>query len=158
MIFVFARLDPPASIPSLVWVGKITWGDSWRRHIDRSKGVFNDMLRHFLTTLRFMQQRILVDQPTVVTARAARRRLACAGIDDPQVRVILLRRRAYRAIDEETGVSVAWSCRWLVRGHWRAQFFPASGEHRPIWIAPYVKGPDGKPFRQPRETIFSVAR
>ena len=41
---------------------------------------------------------------------------------------------------------VDWSRRWLVRGHHRAQWYPSRQTHRVVWIPPYVKGPEGKPF------------
>jgi hypothetical protein len=35
---------------------------------------------------------------------------------------------------------------WVVRGHWRRQWFPSRGEHRPIWIHAHLAGPDGAPL------------
>ena len=37
--------------------------------------------------------------------------------------------------------------RHVVRGHWRQQWYPSSAEHRPRWIASYLKGPDGAPIK-----------
>jgi hypothetical protein len=36
--------------------------------------------------------------------------------------------------------------RWVVRGHWRKQWYPSRNDHLPIWISPHVKGPDGAPL------------
>ena len=30
--------------------------------------------------------------------------------------------------------------KWLVRGHWRRQYYRATGEHKPKWIDPFWKG------------------
>lgn len=52
---------------------------------------------------------------------------------------------------------VHWQHRWYVRGHWA---WRACGEHYPqaqpysggwrvrLWISPFIKGPDGAPFKQ----------
>lgn len=43
-----------------------------------------------------------------------------------------------------------YTCRWLVRGHWRTE---PSG--RRTWIRPYIKGPIGAPFRgRPSYTVI----
>ncbi len=45
--------------------------------------------------------------------------------------------------------------RWWVGGHWRQQ--PCGPEHsqrRPTWIAPYVKGPEGKPLTTERVNVW----
>ena len=72
------------------------------------------------------------------------------------LRVIQLR-RAERSSPTGEGTH-EYSCQWLVSGHWRQQFYPSTKEHRPVWIDPYVKGPDDKPFKVPRETVFRVVR
>ena len=60
-----------------------------------------------------------------------------------QVRIIRLRRPP----SSSTGTSDReWHHQWIVRGHWRQQWYPARQVHRPVWIAPHVKGPEGKPM------------
>lgn len=59
------------------------------------------------------------------------------------VRVIELRRRT--AGEQGQGVA-RYRRRWLVKGHWRQQWFPKQKAHRPVWIAPHVKGPEGAPM------------
>ena len=66
------------------------------------------------------------------------------------------RRRRDDAVEHETAVE--WQCQWLVRGHWRQQFYPTANRHVPRWIAPYIKGPLDKPMRTPRPTVFAVKR
>lgn len=90
--------------------------------------------------------------------RAARRRAQAANEPPPKdVRVISLRRQHSEAHDASKTSMAEWSCRWAVRGHWRNQFYPSKGTNRTIWIDPYVKGPDNKPFRA-TTSIFSVHR
>jgi hypothetical protein len=65
-------------------------------------------------------------------------------VDD--VTVITLRRgRQGQEEMETTGRRL--TVRFVVRGHWRNQWYASLGEHRQIWIAPYVKGPDDVPLR-----------
>lgn len=54
--------------------------------------------------------------------------------------------------------SVDWQHRWIVKGHWRNQYYRGSSQHKLIFISPYVKGPDGKPLLSPRIPVFNVGR
>lgn len=53
------------------------------------------------------------------------------------------------------GGYVDWQQRWLVRGHWRNQ--KTNNGIKPTWIAPYIKGPDDKPFI-PKERLIRAVR
>lgn len=78
-----------------------------------------------------------------------------AGIP-PRVTVVQLRRSAG---SRGTGESlVQWSRRWVVRGHWRWQAHgPQRAERRRIWVAPHVKGPEGKPLVATTH-VYNVSR
>ena len=81
-----------------------------------------------------------------------------SSVKNPQVLIVQLRRREY--IDEENSNKsnpVEWSCRWFVRGHWRNQYYKSENVHKPIWIDPYIKGPEDKPLKEPVKT-FAVIR
>jgi hypothetical protein len=73
----------------------------------------------------------------------------------PPVRVIRLREPATRS--RGAGSDVEWSHRWLVGSHWRNQWYPASGQHRPKLIEAYQKGPADKPLVV-RETVRALVR
>lgn len=99
--------------------------------------------------------------------RAARRRLERErDLRDvePLVRVVELRTPHYTdappasALQEADAGSVEWRVRWFVRGHWRRQWHPSLQAHKPLWIAPYIKGPEGLPIKMPSATIFAVKR
>jgi hypothetical protein len=89
--------------------------------------------------------------------RHARKRLARR--DDfreiSDVTVLKLRRTRHRHEDDEVidGEGVVWTHRWAVSGHWRAQWYPTLKTHRQLWIAPYIKGPDDKPFVPKRRAV-----
>lgn len=116
-------------------------------------------MQYFAAGLLFLAQRILqtTHQPA---ARSTRRRLAHAGVPDaPLIRVVELRERAATTGPAAAHAPVAWSCRWIVTGHWRQQACgPARRERRPRWILPYLKGPGDRPLRPPGTKLFAVIR
>jgi hypothetical protein len=62
-----------------------------------------------------------------------------------------LRRHRYASEAEREAEAREFSHRWIVRGHMRNQpIGPRNAEggqkHMRVWIAPYVKGPEGKPL------------
>jgi hypothetical protein len=85
--------------------------------------------------------------------RMTRKRAGRAGLP-ARVTVIELRRRESARSEGES--LVEWSHRWVTRGHWRWQHcsdkHPLAQEVAPgdwrcrLWIAPFVKGPEGKPL------------
>lgn len=78
--------------------------------------------------------------------RATRRRLARADISASRVRIITLRRRSNTQGSTEAARR-EFHHRWIVRGHWRNQpCGPGRSITRPVWIAPFLKGPDDGPI------------
>jgi hypothetical protein len=80
----------------------------------------------------------------------------------PSVNVVSLRRVEHRHNEESEGKDVAWSCQWLVGGHWRNQYIPHTKEgepdHRTVYVRPYVKGPKDKPLRAKVPTVYVAKR
>ena len=94
---------------------------------------------------------------TTPASRPIRRHLPPSYSADPVIKIIQLRRRS-PATNGLEPQSRDYSCRWLVRGHWRNQFYPSSKSHRPRFIPAYVKGPDDKPLKSTKSSIFAVVR
>lgn len=114
--------------------------------------------RFAFSFLLFVRQRLLRTRPAPID-RAARRRVdRLAPGHQPIVRVVELRRRVAEVRGDHGHEDIAWTCRWLVRGHWRRQWCPTIRAHKPIWITPYVKGPEDKPLKPARATVFAVVR
>lgn len=111
---------------------------------------------HFASLLLFIEQRIL-KRGALQAARGARRRAERAGRACPPIQVVHLR-RVVTAQGPSRLNAPEWHCQWLVRGHWRQQWYPKAQLHQPRWIMPHVKGPEDKPFRGPRSTVFAVVR
>lgn len=84
------------------------------------------------------------------------------GIDvEAPIRVVQLRRReapSTTPMASGDGAPVEWSCRWVVSGHWRNQFYRSSGERKLVYIMPFVKGPADKPFKAVAQTVYEVNR
>jgi hypothetical protein len=106
----------------------------------------------WLQTLRatwlLMNQGHIVEVDALAPDRAAVRRARREGLTPSPVRLIHLRRATReQGAPEGDGAAREFTCRWMVRGHWRQQWYPSRGVHRPIWINPHLKGPDDKPLR-----------
>jgi hypothetical protein len=100
------------------------------------------------TVWLLMGQRGLASTTTGVPVpknKAARRRQAPVREQLDAVRIIELRAGTDHAA-AYAGATRAYRHRWMVKGHWRQQWYPSLGMNRPVWIAPYVKGPDGAPL------------
>jgi hypothetical protein len=92
------------------------------------------------------------------TSRPLRRELKRTQQDPlPEVRFVDLRRVQQQPEDrgDTEGSGRDWRWRWLVSGHFRAQWHPSTQTHEIMWIAPYMKGPEDKPIK-PR--MFRVMR
>ena len=73
----------------------------------------------------------------------------------PEIRRVELREMRYvRATHDSSGRK--YTHRWVVRGHWRNQWFPGTKSHRQTYIAPYLKGPEGAPLlTSPKVYVWS---
>lgn len=113
--------------------------------------------RYVSAALSFMAQRLVRHSPERAT-RATRKRIA-EVLDADTVQVVRLRRSVSDARAERGAEPVEWSCRWFVRGHWRQQACGQGlAERRPVFVLPYVKGPDDKPLRAAAERVFAVVQ
>ena len=92
--------------------------------------------------------------------RAGRRRIEKnkKWSGDQVIQVIALRAKAHKRLEGvEAAERAGYSHRFIVRGHWRNQWFPSLDRHQPIWIEPFVKGPVGTPIAGGTK-LFAVVR
>lgn len=116
----------------------------------------DSVVRFLMASWLWLKQRVMVAAREDVNSGA---RKAAAKINvRSNVSVITLRRAESSPSSINVTGPTDWSCQWLVRGHWRQQFYRSTSERRPLWIEPYVKGPEDKPFKLPNETVFQVNR
>lgn len=127
---------------------------------DEARGLLNsttqnELLNLLLSFFRFVREPWLTNYSGMVD-RATRKRAQRVGLRDIDVRVIALREAEHRS-REALGGSANYSHRFLVRGFWRNQWYPSIQDHRPKYIAPFIKGPPDAPLIvKPR--VFSVER
>lgn len=122
-----------------------------------SDALGNWVVSFCIAFLSFVQQKILIATKHRLR-RSEARRVSRRPEDAPEVRVVTLRAAVRPRRDDDGEGNVEWRFRWLVRGHWRNQWYPKAEEHRLIWVMPYVKGPEGKPLRSPSDRVFAVVR
>lgn len=90
-----------------------------------------------------------------------RRQMEHAHIPAPEreetIHVVKLRHKAPAKAQPsgEPGAGVEWKHQWWVAAHYRAQWYPSEEAHKVIWIAPFLKGPAGKPVL---EKVYAVIR
>jgi hypothetical protein len=78
------------------------------------------------------------------------------------VTVITLRRQR-QPHDDHDPSEVDWKWQWVVRGHWRNQYYKSLGAvgdpaaYRQIWIMPFMKGPEDAPIK-PVKRAFEFTR
>lgn len=98
---------------------------------------------------------LLMSQPNIAEVeerpqpRPVRRRAERAGHGTGPIRLLHLRRttRDHAASGDGETASREYTCRWMVRGHWRQQWYPSREVHRPVWINPHIKGPEDQPLK-----------
>lgn len=103
---------------------------------------------------RLIQQQIASRRPTRLPGPFAKRARHASRVEEVTVVTLRRPRQPQREGDSQ---NVAWDHRWLVRPHWRNQWYPSLGQHRQVWIAPFVKGPADKPLVVTRR-VFEVVR
>jgi len=114
------------------------------------------MKRFVAAASTFLRQELLA-APRVRAERHVRKRLPPEILRDIAV-VELRKRHQERNSSPGTGEAPDWQWSWLVRAHVRQQWYPSLGEHLPIIINPYLKGPEDKPLKPRVTPIFKVDR
>lgn len=157
----------PYPLELLSWAFSVNWGSDWQSPDAKTFEAFpiekdvsekrSLVIRQYIIALFSFLKQPLVTISRERANRAARRRYQVFHQQEPPlIKVITLRTRQYRKGDETR--EVEWGCRWIVRGHWRQQWYPSMTAHRALWITPFIKGPEDKPLKKPRGNLFAVVR
>ena len=127
-------------------------GDASRKEADTNL----ELLWHAAASQFWLRSKVAT-RSSLPLSRSARRRAMRAEVDPHAVQVITLRQAepSGSAADHEAH---EYSCRWLVSSHWRQQYMPSTGTHRPTLIPPHVKGPADKPLRLHSGKAYRVSR
>lgn len=124
--------------------------DAAQVKIQRFDAVDSESDQRFRRVDLFRALAYLLRQDNVVSSREelpsrpARRRAAREGRVAPSVRVLAL--RGVGSGGAGGGAGREYAHRWVVRGHWRRQWYPSIRQHRPRWIMPFIKGPEDAPL------------
>jgi hypothetical protein len=79
--------------------------------------------------------------------RSAFRRNQRENCNISPIKIINLRKPENHDSSDSDSQEMNWSHRWIVDGHWRQQpYGQGRSQTRPVWIAPYIKGPESKPL------------
>lgn len=112
---------------------------------DFNRPLVVDMERWLYTFFRFVQEPWMDTGAFTPNRQGIRRAQRAMVTKRPEVNVVRLRKSEHRHV-RGTGDPVEWSHRWLVRGHWRNQWYAKEQRHAPKWVSAYVKGPDEAPL------------
>ena len=138
-------------------LGRADWPYDWdtdRQLPEMADGVHASIVedRRLLAALwQLSSQAGLTEAVDRQPDRATVKRLTRAQKAVPEVRCVNLapHRRGPRDGDSEASERT-YRRRWIVEGHWRQQACgPGYSQRRPVFIAPYVKGPDDAPLIVP---------
>lgn len=157
----------PYPLELLNWGFGINWGSDWQAPDVRSFESFPiekdvsekrslAIRQYILAFFSFLKQPLVAISHERANRAARRRYEQFHQQEPPLINVITLRTRQYRKGDETR--EIEWECRWIVRGHWRQQWYPSIAGHRALWITPYIKGPEDKPLKKPTANLFAVVR
>lgn len=120
---------------------------------------FTSLRQFCISFFAFLRQKLLIPESHPAARKTVKR---LQGSKHPMmnttIKVVVLRKALRAGRHDPANIEVDWQCRWFVKGHWRQQYYPSTNSNSPIWIIPYIKGPEDKPLKQPDEQIFAVVR
>lgn len=127
---------------------------------DNPRPIRNESLRTLIATWLIMGQDIVTVQDEPLPRQTRRSFVRKLGYE-PKVQVVKLR-QAHRprlpAEDDSEGDKRRYDQhRWVVRAHWRNQYYPSQGRHKPKYIPEHIKGPEDAPFKN-AERVFDLRR
>lgn len=115
-------------------------------------------IRWIYTAIYLMAQR-LSTRVRHTTDRGTRRRAERnQQVAPPFFEVVTLRRQHQDRIADRVPEAIDWQWQWAVRGHWRNQWYPSEGIHKPVFVESYMKGPEDKPVKPPTVKLFAAVR
>ena len=124
---------------------------------EQGSHLVTEMMKLFVALQLLAQQKI--GTPMKLRPNRATRKRAISWDRDNEryITLITLRRKSVKKDDEEPN-KIEWTHRWMVRGHWRRQYFPKSKTHDWVYIYEHVKGPEDKPLLISERRVFNFRR
>ena len=118
------------------------------------------VVREYYAAWRFLQLpfvKIAVEQAVPEKLAKAQARKSGKPYVPQNVRVVQLRREYLEEATTNVETDRKIGCSFIVSGHWRKQYYPSVGYHRPKWIEKYIKG-KGLPLKEYQPTVYRVTR
>jgi len=110
----------------------------------------------FFVALNLVAQQNIAETAQIKTPRAIRRRWDLPP--EFMFTLITLRRKKLKLPDDHVPQPVEWSRRWVVRGHWRNQYYSKTDTHDWLYIHEFIKGPEDKPLVVTKQRVFDFRR
>jgi hypothetical protein len=152
--YPLTEADIGGRVPSLTLSHVSPWHFGERLPIDVNLSGLGEVLKIAQVAWRLARQTITTPVERQLPKHFRKRAKRAGLISD--VTVIRLRHVAPKRNGEPA--EVEWSHRWLVRGHWRNQWYPKTQEHKQIWVSPHVKGPEDLPLKVKELRAFELVR
>lgn len=119
--------------------------------------------RFFVAAAAWLRQKIVIESHGGQGIRQAARQIQRQHklAETPRVRIVELRRSQYVKREDATvtdGTGRRLTCRFVVKGFWRNQWYATRGEHAPKYIESFLKGPADAPLKAAAPTVFVVRR
>ena len=119
--------------------------------------IVRTMLQMFISMQLLAQQRIGEPQK-LLPPRAQRKRAIKWDMHNQRfITLITLRRKSVKKDDHEPE-KIERTHRWVVRGHWRRQWYPSLKRHDWKYIYEHIKGPEDKPLIVTERRVFNFRR
>ncbi|MDH6284062.1 hypothetical protein [Prescottella agglutinans] len=120
----------------------LQWGTSEYDHYAAPRAI-----PVFLSLVHMLRQQRLIEREPVTARAAARPHSSGQGRRCSRTDTITYLSYSTRPRTGSGGAPRRrHSHRWVVRGHWRRQWYPSLQRHVPIWITDYIAGPDEAPI------------
>lgn len=146
---------------SIVPMGTVRWefGQSITDFRDKDKGgpSYGYRSRFYCNVLMMMAR--ISRSAEARTPRHQTKRAIKVGLAIPDlIRCVTLRREQVgsQEVVRENG-TINWSHRIMVQGFWRNHWYPSIQDHRRIYIAPHIRGPEDKPLVI-KDTVYGWTR
>lgn len=157
---LFAESD--ISVPPLHlshWYPAVVGQPIWRpeRNMPGSE-ITRETLKLFMA-FQLLAQQSIGEPMRMRPDRASRKRFMRENPDEPErlITLITLRRKSVKKDDHEPE-HIERTHRWIVRGHWRRQWYPKAKRHDWKYIYEHIKGPEDKPLRITERRVFNFRR
>jgi len=119
--------------------------------------VVHNMLKMFVAMQLLAQQRIGEPRQMAPPRHIRKRAIKWDMNNERYVTLITLRRKSVKRDDHEPE-KIERTHRWVVRGHWRRQWYPKSKTHDWKYIYEHIKGPEDAPLIISERRIFNFRR